>query len=106
MSDMVVRALQVFRVMKRRGECGYQTRSRIVEGAGATPTAGGGAAASWCTASRGRSMGRVVATVGDALEPTTRTGRFAGSTAGEPDWATVGSDRPAARAAGEAPQGG
>src|ERR1700716_3244915 len=85
-----------------RGEYGYQTRSRIAEGAGATPTAGGGAAASWRTARRGRSMGRVVATVGDALEPTTRAGRFAGSAAGEPDRATAGSERAAARAADEA----
>src|SRR6266853_5588826 len=84
-----------------RREHGYQTRSGNAEGAGAAPTAGGGAAASGCTAGRGCSVGRVVATVGDALEPTTRAARVAGSMAGEPDWATADSDRPAARAAGE-----
>ena len=89
-----------------RGQRGYQTGSEDPEGAGATPTVGGGAAAQGCTAGRGCSMGRVVATVGDALEPTTRAGRIAGSMAGEPDWATADSDRPAARAAGETPQGG
>lgn len=51
-------------------------------------------------------MGRIVATVGDALGPTTREGRFAGFTAGGADWAPAVVERPEARAAGEAPQGG
>ena len=50
--------------------------------------------------------GRIVATVGDALEPITREGRFAGFTAGGADWARAVAERPEARAAGEAPQGG
>src|SRR6267142_1334711 len=54
-----------------RRERGYQTRSGNAEGAGAAPTASGGAAASGCTAGQDCSMGRVLATIGDALEPTT-----------------------------------
>src|SRR5207237_2062934 len=87
-----------------RVEHGYQARSDDAEGAGAAPTAGGGAAASGCTAGRSGPMGQVVATVGDALEPTARAGRFAGSAQGGAGWATAGSDRPAAQAPGEAPQ--
>src|SRR6266446_3886407 len=86
-----------------RREHGYQTRSGNAEGARAAPTVGGGAAAAGCTAGRGCSMGRVVATVGDALGPTTRAGRFAGFTTCGADWATAYSDGPATRAAGEAP---
>src|SRR6059058_3877844 len=89
-----------------RREHGYQTRSGNAEGAGAAPTAGGGAAAAGCTAGRGCPLGRGVATVGDALGPTARAGRFAGFTTCGADWPTVHSDGPATRAAGETPQGG
>ena len=50
-------------------------------------------------------MGRVVATVGDALGPTARAGRFAGFTTCGADWPAVDSHGPATRAAGETPQG-
>src|SRR5438105_12594031 len=89
-----------------RREHGYQTRPGNAEGAGAAPTAGGGAAAAGCTAGRGCPLGRGVATVGDALGPTARAGRFAGFTTCGADWPTVHSDGPATRAAGETPQGG
>src|SRR5436853_5842722 len=88
-----------------RVEHGHQARSDDAEGAGAAPPAGGGAAASGCTAGRSGPMGQVVATVGDALEPTARAGRFAGSAQGGAGWATASSERPAAQAPGEAPQG-
>jgi hypothetical protein len=89
-----------------RREHGYQARLGNAEAAGAAPTAGGGAVAAGRTAGRGCSLGRVVTTVGDALEPTTRARRVAGFTACGADWATPYSDGPATRAAGEAPQGG
>src|SRR6266513_5365056 len=87
-------------VVRYEREHGYQTRSGNVEGAGAAPTASGGAAAAGCTPGRGCSLGCGVAPVGDALEPTTRAGRFAGFTTCGADWATAQSDGPATRAAG------
>src|SRR5947207_1913295 len=50
-----------------RREHGYQTRPGNAEGAGAAPTARGGAAAAGCTAGRGCSLGRGVAAVGAGL---------------------------------------
>src|SRR5207244_11077646 len=88
-----------------RVEHGYQARSDDAEGAGAAPTAGGGAAASGCTARRSGPMGQVVATVGDALEPTARAGRFAGSAQGGASRAPDGCARPAAQAPGADPKG-
>src|SRR5438270_13835961 len=79
-----------------RVEHGYQARSDDAAGAGAAPTAGGGAAASGCTARRSGPMGEVVAAAGDALEPTARAGRVAGSARGGASRATGGSDRAAA----------
>src|SRR5438067_11614619 len=88
-----------------RREHGYQTRPGDAEGAGAAPTAGGGAAAAGCTAGRSCSLGRGVATVGEALGPTARARRFAGSTTCAADRPAVDSQGPPTRETGETPPG-
>src|SRR5882762_3006743 len=60
-----------------RGANGHQTRSADAEGIGAAAAAGSGVAAPGRAARRSGAVGRVVATIRDALEPAARAGRIA-----------------------------